>query len=475
MILREIIKDSCLAALLTAAAAFTACSGSDDAPKGGPESPTEPKNYTMTVEASKGESALARALAAAGDEAETRALSYDGDTKTLSATWGEGEHVVVYANYGSGYALAGSLTPVTTGSATATLSGGVTLTGHPELLLVYIGKREVPSSSSTFSYEGQTGTLYGIAQNYDYASATLPAEGYSIGNNTISASAVSFTNDQAIVRFNMMDENDNPLSVDGLIVSPAAPSIAYGLGYASLPGELTIISSIGASSLYVALRGVTNRTLTLTAKCTLTNNYDTYGYTTHGNVTFERGKYYEITVKMKKCESKELTNVTASDIGWVVGSDGWAYSFKEGIPSDVTARAVIGDVIGGVCYAFALEDATAGATWANAYAAISSWGANKGISGRTWTLFGMDLWSFFLSHNNGNTLLTNAGGTAMSGTYWTSDEDGDNNAYTVNESGSDDSTPKTESHKVRAGIQVITNFHSRGQSPSAGESGDLSP
>jgi len=395
MILREIIKDSCLAALLTAAAAFTACSGSDDAPKGGPESPTEPKNYTMTVEASKGESALARALAAAGDEAETRALSYDGDTKTLSATWGEGEHVVVYANYGSGYALAGSLTPVTTGSATATLSGGVTLTGHPELLLVYIGKREVPSSSSTFSYEGQTGTLYGIAQNYDYASATLPAEGYSIGNNTISASAVSFTNDQAIVRFNMMDENDNPLSVDGLIVSPAAPSIAYGLGYASLPGELMITRSSGASSLYVALRGVTNRRLTLTAHYNFMDNVKTYGYNTHENVTFEHGKYYEITVKMKKCESKELTNVTASYIGWLVGSNGKAYNIKAAMPSGVTARAVIGYVSDGIGYAFALKDALDEVTWAYASAVISSWGANNGISGQTWTLLRKDPWSNF--------------------------------------------------------------------------------
>jgi len=47
----------------------------------------------------------------------------------------------------------------------------------------------------------------------------------------------------------------------------------------------------------------------------------------------------------------------------------------------------------------------------------------------------------------------------MSGTYWTSDEDGDNNAYTVNESGSEYSKLKTENHKVRAGIQFTARNH----------------
>ena len=72
------------AALLMAGAAmmFTACSSSsDDSIIEQPTNPTEPKVYTMTVQASKGDGVM------------TRALSLDGTT--LNATWTAGDEVTV--------------------------------------------------------------------------------------------------------------------------------------------------------------------------------------------------------------------------------------------------------------------------------------------------------------------------------------------------------------------------------------------
>ena len=102
-----------LVALLVAGAAFTACSSSEESIIEQPVNPTEPKTYTMTVQATKGgasreqngtrsssaEAQPALGEARGGDEAMTRALSLDG--KTLNATWDGTEKVKVYKRNGS--------------------------------------------------------------------------------------------------------------------------------------------------------------------------------------------------------------------------------------------------------------------------------------------------------------------------------------------------------------------------------------
>ena len=58
-------------------------------------------------------------------------------------------------------------------------------------------------------------------------------------------------------------------------------------------GSLTINPSGLTNVVFAALRDVKKKTLTLTAKV----GNDTYTYTKSG-VTFEHGKFYDITVKM---------------------------------------------------------------------------------------------------------------------------------------------------------------------------------
>ena len=70
-----------LTVLIITLAALTACSSDNEVLNDQPVNPTEPKTYTMIVQATQ------------GDDAATRGLSLDG--KTLNVTWNEGEEVVV--------------------------------------------------------------------------------------------------------------------------------------------------------------------------------------------------------------------------------------------------------------------------------------------------------------------------------------------------------------------------------------------
>ena len=74
-----------LAALLMVGAAFAACSSSDDSIIEQPVNPTEPKTYTMTINASKGDDATTRGLYFADGEAR----------KNLSVNWNGKEKVRV--------------------------------------------------------------------------------------------------------------------------------------------------------------------------------------------------------------------------------------------------------------------------------------------------------------------------------------------------------------------------------------------
>ena len=188
-----------LVALLVAGAAmtFTACSSSEESIIEQPVNPTEPKVYTMTVQASKGgasreqngtrsssaEAQPALGEAKGGDEATTRALSLDG--KTLNATWDGTEKVKVYKRNGSTSTLIGTLSASVSSSDKTTLSGTVSPAPDPTagdyLDFYYI--------DPTMDYTGQDGTLATIAQKHDFCDvASLAPEGsdrYIVDGNKI--------------------------------------------------------------------------------------------------------------------------------------------------------------------------------------------------------------------------------------------------------------------------------------------------
>ena len=188
----------------------------------------EPKTYTLTVTATKGDDDL------------TRALSLDD--KTLNATWASGEKVDVYIEQDvyemgsmipirSAYYNVGTLTALGSG-AKATLSGDVTfpgsVSGRPRLLLFY--------GSPSYDYRGQKGTLEDVSANYDFASGAISRNKYTIENGVITPDKpVSFSNRQAIVRFILKDAEGHPLSTNRLTVS-ATQEYTFNMAY-NVPTE----------------------------------------------------------------------------------------------------------------------------------------------------------------------------------------------------------------------------------------------
>lgn len=249
MILKHILNTS---VLLLTGIVFAGCSSSD-API---EQPINPAGkYTMTVNASK------------GSDATTRALSIDGEGK-LIAYWDGTEKVTVK----EGTTTLGTLTvtPNATDNTEAKLSGKLDVAPSGTSLTLEL---------CSPTYGSQDGTLAYIASNCDYATATTTVT-YDDVNKTITGSYASFTNQQAIVKFTLQNAKGESLAFDNLKVSTT--------------GDITITPASATDVIYAALSGVDNNTVTLTA----TKGLDTYTCIAK-NVTFENGKYYRVTAKMR--------------------------------------------------------------------------------------------------------------------------------------------------------------------------------
>ena len=142
-------------------------------------------------------------------------------------------------------------------------------------------------------YSGQIGTLADIAAKYDYAMAT--GVQFTVNDNHIKGvTDVTFENQQAIVKFTLLDKADGTT-----LLSPTAITIQYvveedveSVSLTSIPADT--YTTNGAGVLFVAIPGFKSQDITLTA----TVGGNTYTYSKSG-VTFDDGKYYDITVKMQ--------------------------------------------------------------------------------------------------------------------------------------------------------------------------------
>ena len=253
------------------------------------------RTYNMSVDASKGANeAVSRA---------NRALSLTGSA--LSATWATGEHVYVQGTLLSNnqkFWFDGSIQSQSAGANTR-LNGEISLpSGYIGTIPSLIGDHPVFTlqfpRSGVPDYSGQVGTLSDIAAKYDYAIATNVLFDID-GDHVVGTNSANFVNQQAIVKFTLKNGTS--------LLSPSALTIAYGSETTSLTNiPNTTYTTNDAGVLFVAIPGYTEaevndnqvtsfRDVTLTATCadgTYTCN--------RSNVTFQNGKYYEITVKMTK-------------------------------------------------------------------------------------------------------------------------------------------------------------------------------
>lgn len=279
------IKTLCV--LLLTGAFITGCSNDDNTEN----TPKAIRTYTLSVNATKGD-----------DVANTRALTLEG--QRLNATWAVGEHVYVRGTLGSSgeFWFKGSIQPESAGKSTR-LNGEITVPDGWAFTTIqdaidnhvigYPLKLDLRFPRQELDYSGQIGTLADIAAKYDYAMATDVQ--FTVNDNHIKGvTDVTFENQQAIVKFTLQDKANGTT-----LLSPTTLTIEYGeesVSLTSIPADT--YTTNGPGVLFVAIPGFENQDITLTA--TVAGN--TYTYSKSG-VTFDNGKYYDITVKMTKASA----------------------------------------------------------------------------------------------------------------------------------------------------------------------------
>ena len=266
-----------MAAVMIAAATltFTACSSEAEElllPEV-PEQTATDHSYTLTVNASKGEEG-------------TRALSLSNDGNDIIATWAVGDKVKVYNASDVELGELGELTAQTSGANT-TLTGTLTTapTQNEVLTLKYLSP----------DYSNQEGTLASIAENCDYATATVKVNSVT-EEGAISTTDAAFENQQAIVKFMLKDKN-------GTEINPTSFSVKYGDESIEINNisENTYTTN-GAGVLYVAIPGGEAQDVVLKA------NVKSTVYTfMHHNVKFDNANYYPINVRMENNNEEYLT------------------------------------------------------------------------------------------------------------------------------------------------------------------------
>lgn len=318
-----------MAALLIASATvFTACSSSDDSIIEQPVNPTEPKTYTMTINASK------------GDDATTRGLYFaDGEVgKNLQVNWNGKEKVRVVQDGKVIGTLSAAMSNGENDNET-TLTGTVTgfQNGHA------IGFYLLADEDGKMDYTGQNGAMLdengtgNIEENYDYASYELDGsqclQAFTTdGSNIVPKDGIyiSFTSQQAIVRFELQNSDGDDLFASKFFVTDKntgklVQSIDAKSGTKTY-GHVTLTpSGLSTSSIYYVAMNLEGNTSDIRLFAQAKDQYgnpELYSFEKE-NVTFTKGKYYRVTVKMSRCTKFPLSQITHEDTqftGWYIGS-----------------------------------------------------------------------------------------------------------------------------------------------------------
>ena len=347
-------KSLSLAALLIASATLAACS-SDDSIIEQPVQPTE-KVYTMTIQATK------------GDDATTRGLYFaDGETsKDLRVNWNGKEKIRVVQDGKVIGTLSAAMSNGENGHKT-TLTGTVIGFDNNHAIAFYL----LADEDGKMDYTGQNGAMLdingpgNIEENYDFASYELTGnqcfQAFEVNGSSIVPKVgtyIPFTSQQAIVRFELLNSSGENLFTTNFIVTDNQSGKLVqsydALTGTKTHGNITITPSGTSTSnvYYAALNFDAASDIELRA---FDSNGDLYTYKKE-NVTFTKGKYYRVTVKMQLCTTKKLSQITPDDtyiVGWHVaqGTVGEAYAYdseKISFPSDKTYAiiAYVGNVPG---------------------------------------------------------------------------------------------------------------------------------
>ena len=374
--------------------AFTACSSNID------ESADAPRFYNVTLTASMG-------------DADTRALSESGNV--ITATFAENDVVVVVD--ADGVTIVGTLKAQTAGANT-TLTGDLdasTLTNGEEVTLRY--------RSATANYDGQVGTLDGIAANQDYEEGTLTVT--STDPLTFNSNSVTLLAKQSITKFTFKN-GTNPVSVKSFGIAAVGLVQSIATNGTETAGAVTGTLGTAASDVYIALRNKTDakQTYAFTIQDAAGN-----WYITTKNAKLTNGKNYAVDIA--------LTPLPTLTSGSAVGTIGVIDELPAIVLNSTTAVALMN--AGALCpedYGEYYTYAEKGTGWyvpskdeLDALAAITqkTWVTQNGVNGCSFTIGSNTLFLPAAGYYN-NAFLS----VSTEGYYWSSTNYDDDEAYALN-------------------------------------------
>lgn len=351
--------------------AFTACSSNKD------ESADAPRFYNVTLTASM-------------EGGDTRALS-EGADNAIIASFAENDEVVVVDADGS--TIVGTLKALSAGEST-TLSGTLdakTLEVNEVVKLRY--------RSATANYDGQVGTLAGIAAGQDYAEGTLTVS--TTSPLAFTSNSVTLDAKQSITKFSFKDAStDAAVSVKTFGIAAVGLVYSIAADATETTGAVTGTLTTASSDVYVALRtSSSSQAYSFTVK-----DNDGNWYTATKNAKLTNGKNYAATVKLTKWIDKD-NNLSSSSVVGTIG-------LLNGLPAIAIGdnKAVALMNVGALCpeaygtyYTFANQASGLPSGWyvptkaefdvliTNTEDRTNDWATRNGVSGRLFTIKGNKL------------------------------------------------------------------------------------
>ena len=341
--------------------AFTACSSnSDDAVSG-----NEPKVWHVILQASM-------------DETAHRALT-PGAGNAINASFAQNDEVVVVD--ADGNTIVGILKAQSAGAST-TLAGDLNATSLGEGEIV-----KLRYLSAIADYDGQVGTLDGIAASQNYAEGTLTVK--TTSPLTFESNSVTLNSKQSITKFSFTD-GTNPVNVKTFGIAAAGLVQSIDVDGIETVGAVTGTLATASRDVYVALRNKESgsKTYSFTIQ---DESGNWYIFTKNANL--ENGKNYTASVTLSD-KLPALTNSSAvGTIGIVGGLPAIAISGNKAVAL-MNAGALCPEHYGKY-YSFANKASELSGSWyvptkgelesfIGAYS--SSWGAPYGVNGRTFTI-----------------------------------------------------------------------------------------
>jgi hypothetical protein len=278
--------------------------------------------------------------------------------------------------------------------------------------------------SATANYDGQLGTLAGIAANQDYAEGTLTVSTTS-PSLTFESNSVTLTAKQSITKFTFKDVSNNA-DVSVKTFGIAAVGLVQNIAANGTPtiGAVTGTLGTAASDVYIALRNNTDakQTYAFTVKDNAGN-----WYTATKNAKLTNAKNYTATVKLNKLPA--LTS------GSAVGTIGVVGGLPAIVLNSTTAVALMNT--GALCpeaygtyYTFA--NLPSGDWYVPSKAELetlagfsSSWGAPYGVNGRTFTIGSNSLFLPAAGLDDTDNDPSDFYNVSTFGYYWSSDDPGE--------------------------------------------------